>query len=324
MEPQNLNTCARCGAGGDVSDPFCAGCGALRPSLLFPGSVAVDVMEVPSQRQRSEVAQFLKTWFPSIDLLAAEQALKQDSTRLISGIDEDSARRIIEALKALQVVAQPAAPRSWASRFLNAGLVVSVLALLAAPWMNVLVALLLVLVAVAAPVARALLKGDAPSPLISAPRFEVNGEDWARIANDYGRVVAHLAPEDAKALESIVRSTFDLRTRLARESLASAAAGGTTGEFFGRLREVLLSAIAIGERTLSGGAEGRTDASHELGSLSALMVESLAWFATLEREGVKKTPQIAQELSEIRSRIDGIVHEVRSITPGMERERELG
>jgi hypothetical protein len=284
----------------------------------------VDVLEVPAEKHRSDIAKVLKAWFPSLDLFGTERSLKHESTRLISGVDEDSARRIIDALKALKVVAHAAEPRSWASRFLNPGLVVTVLALLAAPWVSLLPALLLVVVAVGAPVALGLLKRDTQTPLVSGPHFGASAEDWARIGQDYARVVARLAPENARALQSIARGVFDLRSGLSGESLAAAAAGGTSGELSGRLLDVLRSAVAIGGRTLSGDAPDREAAGKELDSVNALMDETRAWFTTLEREGVKEAPEVTDELTGIRSRIDAIVHEVRSVTPTPSRERELG
>jgi len=324
METQNMNSCAQCGAECQSGDPFCSGCGTLRPTVLFQGSTGVDVWGVPAERHRAEVAKVLKQWFPSIDFLAIERALKKDSTRLIQGIDEDSALRIVEALKALKVVARSSEPRSWASRLLNGGLVVSVLSLLVAPWVNLFLAFLLVLLAVGAPIAGAYLKRDAYTPQVALPRFDVNAEDWARIAKDYARVVTQLAAEDAKALQSIARGVFDLRARLSEESLASAAAGGTAGELSGRLRDLLLSAVAVAERILSGDTTQREAASRELGSLHGLMDETRVWLSQLERGGVREAPQITDEINQIRSRVDAIVHEVRTVAPTIKRDRELG
>ncbi len=277
----------------------------------------MEVDEVASERLREETAEVLKSWFPSIDLLKALELLKQDKSVLIEGVDEDSAKRIVAALKSMKVGSRMAGARDplWKHLF-NPGLIISAASLVLAPFLGLLAKFLLLLIALGAPVVGALIKIRKLRPLVAAPSMSSRFERWVDLAADYAEVVPRLQPEESDALKQIAMGVFDLRTRLSGGTLAAVAAGEQRGEFYDRLFETILTAVDVARRIARAQGDWRAELRKELNSLRALTEKTGEWFRSLEQEGVKGAPELEGDLADIMRSIDSLVQEVRSPAAG--------
>ena len=134
MASQSHISCSECGTSLRQDVPFCPECGKQPPSVVSKGSLALELGDVPSQNSRGELLQALKSWFPDLDTIRVERRLKNGPTILITGIDQESGVRLLDALKEMKVQARLVDHNAepWVKRLWNSGLVVSAISLLLA------------------------------------------------------------------------------------------------------------------------------------------------------------------------------------------------
>jgi hypothetical protein len=313
--PQNV-TCPKCGRAHEQSAPFCPECGELSPFVVGSGNLSVVLREVPSENLRDHVIATLKVWFPGIDSLEADRRLKNGYSVLISGINEESARRIITALKGTKVVAKLERDPSWVLSLWNMGLIVSAISGLLAIGSGVIGAIVWGLTALGAPVVGALIKLRKLSPVARAPMSPERAEKWIEIANRYRPVMLALDGEPAVVLKNITETVMDLERRLSNHSLVARVAGEHSGSLFHLLEDALHTAIEIGRRISKEKPENRQARQQELESLGELVEKTGEWYRRLEVEGVGESPALTQEFDEITESIDRIINEVRSVDRG--------
>jgi len=316
MEADDLNRCPVCGAQYGRGDPFCHECGRLLPSVALPGDVSVDMLDVPSEKLRQRIVGLLRSWFPDVDAVEADRRLKAGKSRLISGIDADSARRIVDALKAEKAGAGLTRDKSRTGRFINGGLIVSAIALIAAPFLSLSGSIFMLLLAVAAPIAGAMLKQERMRPLVPSPADSLESAEWIAIAKQYSELVPTLEASEAESLRFITKTVFGLRRRLSQPTLAATAAGEVAGDLYQRLHDAIRTALEICRRISSGNGEIKEAHNRELDGLKKLVAETADWFRAHEHDNLKEFPQLADELRGIRESIDSVLKEVRPSESG--------
>lgn len=318
METNLQSGCARCKSGPPQHDPFCPLCGRLSPSVVKRGSFAVEIGEIPSAEVRSEVQAALRNWFPQLDFLETEKRLSSSSSVLVSGIDEESGRRILDAMKAWKVNGRlvPEAPSGrgldWKRLIINPGLAVSALALLAALLIGGVSGILLLLVALAAPPVAGLLLHKDRQPLVPSWSLFSADHHWIVIAGEYAKVVQELEPLDREMLRSVTAEVFDLVAELKSGSMAAVSAGGEEGELYHSMRDAVRRAVTLAGASTTGSEEERSLAREELATLSDLIKKTADWFRTLRHGATKPTPELSEQLREVTESIDRIVQDVRS------------
>jgi len=312
MQPGDGVPCPQCGTPSEKGYPFCLQCGELQPGIVARGPVSVELQEVASAKIREEVVEALKSWFPAVDVLNAESALKRGKSILINGIDEDSAGRIVRGVKSITAGARITRGESQARSLFNGGLVVSALALIATAFSGWGAAILFLLAAAGAPFVGALLKRKGREPLVPAHAFRAEAEKWIGLSSEYAQLVGRVEPRESELLRSIARGGFDLRERLAAPSLAASAAGEPTGELFERIQEILHSAVAAAGRMSVETGDKRDAARGEIANLNNLVDETTLWFQARESGDVKEGAALADDLRRVKQSIDSILREVRS------------
>jgi hypothetical protein len=279
--------------------------------LTAAGAVAVEIDEVASEKLRRQAAGALKSWFPEIDALEAERRLRGAGTILVTGVDEDSARRMVKALGAMKVGARVASQPGWGRAILNRGLAVSAISVGAIFFVSPVVAFVLVLAALGAPALGAFLKQSRLRPLVQLAAYDPRARQWAEIAEEYSRVLKALPTRAATSLKLVARTALDLRNRLGSASLAAVAAGEVSGELYSRLYDSLRAGIDLGGKIISAKEDGREALVLELESLANLMDETAKWFTAHDNDDAIQASQITQELQDIRQSIDDVIRDVR-------------
>jgi len=313
--PQNKH-CATCAGDFREGVPFCTECGRVSPAVLGEGDIALEIDEVPSERIRQEVVSTLRAWFPQLEPIRAAASLKAGKSILLSGIDEKSANRVLEALATLKVRGRPKpveGKSSWLKWIWNPGLAVSAVSLSLATVFGGLLALLLALIALGAPVAWALSKGRGREPLIASPRAGNQADFWVRISDEYSRVFEQLSPQDSENLKAFVRKVFQLQRRIESESLASIAAGSDRGDLYLSLNDGISSAVELSRRILTQPEEKIGPLREEIGKLNELADRTAGWYRQLEGPVIKDASVLDAELNAIAESIDRIVREVRPL-----------
>jgi len=279
----------------------------------MPGTLSVELQEVPSEKLRADVVGVLKSWFPAIDTFLANRRLGRGTSVLVNGIDEDSASRIVDALKTMKVGARATAGDSWTKNLFNGGLIVSALALVMAPLVHPVTAIVLILVALGAPIGGAFLKRNRRRPLVSGTASRAGSESTKRLSKEYSDVIAALGPIEADSLRSIAGNVFEVLGRLSSGSLAAAAAGEDKGDLYHQLYDTLRAAVELGRKMSAGTKEDHETVAQELDSLRNLAEETSEWFRSLEEGDVRETPALTGDLQRIRESVDTIVSEVRGL-----------
>lgn len=318
METNLHSLCPRCKSGPPQRDPFCPLCGHISPSVLTRGSVAVEIGEIPSAEIRSELQAALRNWFPRLDPFQAEDRLKSSPSLLVAGIDEESGRRILDALKAWKVngrlVPQSRAGQGfdWKRWILNPGLAVSALALFLSWLVGGVPGLIFLLAALAAPPVTGLLRRKDDQPLVPPWSLFSADHHWIAIAGEYAQVIQELEPLEREMLRSVTAEVFDLVAELKSGSVAAVSAGGEEGELYRNMREAVRRAVILAAATTTGSEEERSSAREELGTLSDLIKKTTDWFRTLGHGETKPTLELSEQLRQVTESIDRIVQDVRS------------
>jgi hypothetical protein len=313
MASQSHISCSDCGTSLRQDVPFCPECGKLPPSVVSKGSLALELGDVPSQSSRDELLLALKSWFPDFDTIRAERRLKNGPTILITGIDQESGVRLLDAVKGMKVQARLVdhSAESWVKRLWNSGLVVSAISLLLAAILGGPTAFVFVLIAGCAPLAAAFWVEHKRKPFLTQASSMFSAEQWIRLSQDYSQVVKSLARSDAAALKSLVTRVFEFQSRLRSASLASVAAGAETGELYKRLRDAISVGVDISRKIASTEGEAQEHSRQELVAFEDQVSKIDKWYSSVEDEGTKHTTQLVVELNDIVESIDRIVQEVR-------------
>ncbi len=308
--------CPHCGTAYEDFDPFCLECGELLPSVIFPGNLSVEMSDVPSEKLRRRLAGIFKSWFPRFDAVEAEERIKK-KTILVEGVDEESGKRLVEALQKLKVGARLTRGMNLSGLLMNGGLVISaaalLLLLLLIPTGMLITKLMLFLIMLAAPAVGAWRKRKQMTPLVWTPTVLTKDEHWPPLARAYAGLKGKLGQEEGELLKEIFRGGFELFSRLSRGSLAATAAGKERGELAYRLEESMETALEIARKWVADDGGRRPDLKRELEALRDLVRKTGAWFRTAEDDKVRTVPAIEKDLLEIRQSIDRIVGEVRSV-----------
>jgi len=313
--PQNKN-CTACAGDFREGAPFCTECGRLSPAVLRDGDIALEIDEAPSERIRGECVSALRAWFPQLEPIRAEASLKAGKSILLSGIDEESANRVLDALAVFKVRGRfrPVEGKPRGLKWIwNPGLALSAVSLALAAAFGGLLGLLLVLIALGAPVAWALLKGRGVEPLIASLRVRNQADYWIRLSDEYSEVLGQLAPQDSENLKAFVKKVFRLQKRLESESLASIAAGSDRGDLYLSLNDGISSAVELSRRILRQPEENKGPLRDEIGKLNELADRTAGWYRQLEGPVIKNASVLDAELSAITESIDRIVREVRPL-----------
>jgi hypothetical protein len=313
MANQKHILCSECGAGLRQDVPFCPECGTLPPSVLSKGGLALELGDVPAQDTRRELLQLLNGWFPDFDTMRAERRLRTGPTILITGIDEESGDRLLDALKGLRVPARLVDHRaeSWGKRLWNSGLIVSVVSLLLAAILRGPAAFVFVLIAGGAPLAAAIFAEHKRKPLLTQAGPTFSADQWIALSQNYSQVIKSLSPADGAVLKSLITEVFDFQSRLRSASLASVAAGAETGELYKRLRDAIAVGVEIGRNIASTDGEAQERAKRELVVFKDQVSKIDEWYRGVEGEGTERTTKLIVDLSDIVESIDRIVQEVR-------------
>jgi hypothetical protein len=311
MDSFHGSECFRCGAAHEFEPPFCPECGQVSPGLVAGGDLSVIVEDVASEKLRAQLLTRIKAWFRQVDSLEADQKLKQGRWVLVSGVEEESGNRLVEALHSLKIPARLGQEPGWPQALWNGGLIVSAIAGLFAAFSGLLWAFLFFLIAVSAPVVGGMRKLRQMSPVISDSLRDPHANEWFRLGRWYSDLLRRLEPEDAASLKTIAAAVFDLRHRLSQPTLIATAAGERQGELYQKLHDTLATALDISRRIVEAAPADREPLRKELAQVLELLANAQTWFRSKEEEGVKKTEGLAEDLSQITRSIDRIVEEVR-------------
>lgn len=315
MSSQTGFECAACKAHLRNSDPFCSECGELSPALAESGPLELELEEIPSEHIRAQVVNLLKSWFPDMDAVSAPEKLKADPIRLMTGVDEESGKRILEALKALKVngrLTRPELRPSFLRKLLNPGLVISAAALIIALISGGLVSFLAVLAAAGVPVAWALVSYRPSTPLITLPVTPGLTQRWEETAREYAEVIREVSPEQAGELKGIARAVFEVMSRLSFDSVAATIAGGEKGDLYKRLRDTVRTAAELYRRSLKAEPEEKAAIMKEIEALNDTVARTGEWFRSVETDGLKEPARLQGEIADVIERIDALVREVKS------------
>lgn len=316
MDTTPNKRCAQCVSDFLEGAPFCTDCGKLSPAVVAEGNVALEIDDVPSEKIRDQALSMLKAWFPQLEPIRAAASLKAGRTILISGIDDESARRILEGLESLKVRGRPKLlgdKPGWLKWIWNPGLAVSALGLVLAAAFGGLPAFFFIVIALGAPVAVALLKGRGKEPLIPSVRIGDQADQWIRLSDAYSEVVAQLSSQDSQNLKALVRKVFRLQKRLKSESLASVAAGLERGDLYQSLGDALRSAVELSRRISAEPEENKGPVRNEIAKLNELADRTANWFRKLDDPVIKNASVLEAELDSVSESIDRIVREVRPL-----------
>lgn len=306
--------CVTCSSHAGEDYPFCPECGKLSPSLVSRGAFSLELEQVPSEKIRNEVVAAIRSWFPQVDPIQAEKQLSSGSSVLISGIDEASVNRILDALRPYKApgrLSRGGGETSWFKRLWNPGLVVFPVALILGLLIGGITGIVLVLTGLGAIPVGALLKHRRLTPIVPVVAAG-SREELERLADQYSLVVTRLSTADAEILRSLTASVFEFQRRLKSGSVASVAAGAESGGLHERLTEAIRTAVEIGGKMGAAEDEERDRLRKELAELKDLVTETTDWYRHVEGEGIKQPHELADELGRITASIDRIVQDVRS------------
>jgi len=291
------------------------------------GPFALEIEEVPGEKLRAELVSLIRSWFPTVDVLEATNRLKSGPTLLLRGIDEESAARILDIVKAMKApgkLVRDDAGRGRFKRLWNPGLIVTAPALLLALIVGGIIGIVVAVAGLAVPPAWAYLTGTPRSPLISVVPREPE-EDLVRLSSEYSAAMNRLSEQDGKILQDLTTAVFDVQQRLQSDSLASVAAGSQTGRLFGGLSDAVRTAVEIARQIPSADEEEKSALRGDLRSVSGLVDKTDDWFRSIEGQGIKQPQELSEDLQEITASIDRILGDVRSplAEQGRRRDRTL-
>ena len=314
MAVDNYLSCDNCEAELREGDPFCLKCGRIAPNILASGKLAIEISDVPSAQIRKQLLQEFKKWFPGIDPIAVENKLRGRPSILVTGIDELSGNRLLEALKAMKVEGRLI--RGPGSSFLqtlwNPGLLIGVGLMIAAALAQGVTGFILFLLGAVSPFGWAFWKSGRQAPLLNGATINPDAVRWIDLANQYSEIVGRLDPPDADLLKSVIAMIVDLQRSLKSHSLASVAAGEERGDLYKTLGNSSVTAIDLCRRITSSQGDKRDRLRLELGTLIDVIGRARDQFTKLDREEIRPVEKLRQDLDRTIESIDRIVQDVRS------------
>jgi hypothetical protein len=328
MPASAFHECSECAFPLSEGDPFCPKCGHIVPNLLSPGTLALQLEDVAAGRTRSDLMRTLKEWFPALDVFRAENKLKHGAAILVSGIDESTGTRLLEAFKKMRVQGRLVPQQehsSWFRRVLNPGLAVGGLLLVIGASLGAIPGFLLFLIGLGVPFGWALWSDAQLKPLMPAPGIDPAMDRVVELSAPFSRVIERLEEDDAQVLTSLAKIVFAVQRGLRAKSLASVAAGEERGDLSSLLIDSLATGVDLGRRIASEEGGGKEKARNDLKNLAELARSTHEWFQKLHREDVKPVPEIQGQIDQIAESIDRIVQDVRSPSvagrPRIEKDR---
>jgi hypothetical protein len=304
--------CAQCSQSHHPGDPFCPYCGEQLPGLVDQGEFQVVVSEVASQRLRDLLVENLRLWFPSIDPLRAETALKSGAVVIVDGIDHESAQRLVNTLHSMKIAARvDRRAQTWTKNLWNAGLLLSVPAVLALVLGDVLTKLVAIVVGVGAPMIGAVLKSARLSPLVDSSRLPPTRGGDERLATRYKRVMEQLEEPEARLLARVAEAAFDMRRRLRQTTLPSTAAGQEGGELYEKLDASIWTSLKVASQIPSANEEDRERQASQLEELVGVVTSTRDWYISLEDEHASEPDTLTNDLRHITGSIDRILEDAR-------------
>jgi hypothetical protein len=260
-----------------------------------------------------------------MDSLELDKRLQAGSSVLISGIDEASGQRILQALKAFKATGRLSRHEqegtSWLTRIWNPGLGVFAVSLILALLVKGVTGAVLALLGIAAVSAGIVLKGRRRIPVISIVPPAMD-EDLKDLSRQYTAVIQQMSPEDSDILKSLAVAAFDIHRRLKSGSVAAVAAGGDTGELYDRLIDAVRTAVDIGRKLISAHGERVAQFRQELVDLRQLVIRTGEWFRTVEEKDIKSSQELNADLREVTRSIDRIIQDVRAPSLGLDESGE--
>ncbi len=321
----NLSTnfaCSKCDFALSGGDLFCPKCGDPLPNVLSTGQLALQLGDVPAAKTRADLVATLKTWFPALDALRAENRLKYGPATLVDGIDEPTGARLVEALERMKVQSR-LVPRqtgaSWFKHLWNPGLIVGGLLLIFGAGFGGISGVLMCLIGLGVPFAWGFWKEAQLKPLLPTPQADPARDRLLELSAPFSQVMERLSNEDAQALTTLAQIVFRVQRGLRSKSLASVAAGEERGDLSGLVVDSLATGVELGRRIASEDGDAKEGARREMRNLVDLARSTQEWFQKLDREDVKPVPELAGQLDQIAGSIDRIVQDVRS--PGAAQSR---
>ncbi len=278
----------------------------------------MELREVASASLREKAVGLLRSWFPTLDPLTTERRLVKGGYTLAAGIDEDSSRRIIEALKALKIDARLTRAddhKNLLRLLLNWGLLWTAGAFVLALLLPGVLSLLFLVIGAGIPVGIALKNSDRLLPMVPALPVREHSDAWVDLARQYGGYITGLGQEDRQALATLLETIFSLIRDLERGSLAAVAAGKERGDLYYQLFEAAATAVEIGRRISAATPETAAELRKELEELGRVFQETGAWFRGQDREQLKPSKDFAAELEYVKESIDRILDDVRTPRP---------
>lgn len=281
--------------------------------MVKGGEFQVRIHDIPSSRIRERVVKTIKSWFGGVDSLEAEKRLSRKGAVLISGVDEDSAERILAALKRMKATGEiqrvPEA-RGFAGKLLNWGLALSGAALILAIISGGLLGLLFFFAALAAPVVVALTSND-QTPLAPAAGMDRDDLTWFETARKYQAKIGDLDEASRAKLREFTESILALRMALKSDSVASHAAGGTGGSLYERLPGAIEAGIGMSAEMAKKEGRDLEELEQELARLTSSANTALDSLLELDKDGPARAKELSEELNDISARVDDIIREIR-------------
>ncbi len=306
--------CPKCAAEQDAKDPFCLECGEVFPSVISRGRFIVRIDDVPSSQIRDKVVKTLQEWFPSISYLDSEKRLARKGAIIASGLEEASARRVLDALGTMKVhgkIERIEQESGVWPKLLNWGLGISAFSLILALLSGGLFGLFLFAVALGAPFLVAF-SSKPETPLASLLDVDRDDNRWVEVAQLYGSKLGELDPRAREGLKDFVRHIFALKRILSTDTVASHAAGGTKGPLYEKLPHAIETGISVSASMVGKDDETRMEMNQELSDLTESARRALDSLRELDRDGGKKAKDLAREIDSTASRVDTILREIRN------------
>jgi len=320
--------CEGCQAELRRGDPFCLNCGKIAPNTLAPGTIAIEIADVPAAELRKKILQEFKKWFPAIDHIAAERKLQKGPSILVSGIDEESANRLLDILNPMKIegrLVRGTGRNSWLQLLWNPGLLIAAGLITLAALVQGLSGIILFLLGVASPLSWGFWKSNRQTPLLGTTEINPEAKRWFNISNQYSQTIDKLIIQDAELLRSVMRMIIDLQKSLKSRSLVSVAAGEERGDLYMALNNSSVTAIDLCRRISSSQDQEKDRLRRELQDLSDVIGKSNRQFTKFDREEIKSVEELTQDINRNIESINRIVQDIRSpLIPTNRASAEIG
>jgi hypothetical protein len=264
---QRTALCVACSTQHPAGTGVCPRCGAPPLQLTGETGYRVVVPEIPSLKQRGELAQRLSELLdPSADVEAATNALGRGESVLCDGLSRESALALSEHLKKLHVSArvESAAGGAAASSPANLKTIVGVALIAVAVllflvtdglvrWAGGAAALVAGLFALAL---HALGQPRRSGTLFVAPPPSTTLPGWESLPPVLARLLVTLGSPAREALSAAATDVAWLQHELRSGSMASYAAGGPGSPLDQAAQRLLTAAVARGRQLAEGAGDG--------------------------------------------------------------------